>query len=153
MIGDGKNNSKQLKIKKKKKAPGSGDSFSTREAEAGGFVSSKPACSTEWVPGQPGLHRETLSWKTKRKKKLISSKPFIETGSRSFLFLFQGKGKGGYFHLKSSGLQVYILMSVMWVRTGFSTSSNLIKGKLLTVVLIWVLVNSGCSQVDNQEQL
>ena len=33
---------------------------STWEAEAGGFLSSRPAWSTEWVPGQPGLHRETL---------------------------------------------------------------------------------------------
>jgi len=38
---------------------------STWEAEAGGFLSSRPAWSTKWVPGQPGLHRETLSWKTK----------------------------------------------------------------------------------------
>jgi hypothetical protein len=38
---------------------------STREAEAGGFLSSRPAWSTKWVPGQPGLYRETLSWKTK----------------------------------------------------------------------------------------
>jgi hypothetical protein len=37
---------------------------STWEAEAGGFLSSRPAWSTEWVPGQPGLHRETLSRKT-----------------------------------------------------------------------------------------
>jgi hypothetical protein len=36
---------------------------STQEAEAGGFLSSRPAWSTEWVPGQPGLHRETLSGK------------------------------------------------------------------------------------------
>jgi hypothetical protein len=42
---------------------------STWEAEAGGFLSSKPAWSTERVPGQPGLHRETLSRKTKKKKK------------------------------------------------------------------------------------
>ena len=35
------------------------------EAEAGGFLSSRPAWSTEWVPRQPGLHRETLSRKTK----------------------------------------------------------------------------------------
>jgi hypothetical protein len=42
---------------------------STREAEAGGFLSSRPAWSTEWVPGQPGLHRETLSRETKRKDK------------------------------------------------------------------------------------
>jgi hypothetical protein len=37
---------------------------STREAEASGFLSSRPAWSTKWVPGGPGLHRETLSWKT-----------------------------------------------------------------------------------------
>jgi hypothetical protein len=41
---------------------------STWEAEAGRFLSSRPAWSTEWVPGQPGLHRETLS----QKKKLLS---------------------------------------------------------------------------------
>jgi hypothetical protein len=34
---------------------------STWEAESGGFLSSRPAWSTEQVPGQPGLHRETLS--------------------------------------------------------------------------------------------
>jgi hypothetical protein len=39
---------------------------STREAEAGGFLSSRPAWSTEWVPGQLGLHRETLSRKTNK---------------------------------------------------------------------------------------
>jgi hypothetical protein len=39
---------------------------STREAEAGGFLSSRPAWSTKWVPGQPGLHRETLSQKKKK---------------------------------------------------------------------------------------
>jgi hypothetical protein len=37
---------------------------STWEAEAWGFLSSRPAWSTEWVPGQPGLHRETLSQTT-----------------------------------------------------------------------------------------
>jgi hypothetical protein len=36
---------------------------STWEAEAGGFLSSRLAWSTEWVPGQPGLHRETQSQK------------------------------------------------------------------------------------------
>jgi hypothetical protein len=39
---------------------------STWEAEEGGFLSLRPARSTQWVPGQPGLYRETLSWKTKR---------------------------------------------------------------------------------------
>jgi hypothetical protein len=27
---------------------------STQEAEGGEFLSSRPACSTKWVPGQPG---------------------------------------------------------------------------------------------------
>jgi hypothetical protein len=34
---------------------------STREAEAGRFLSSRPA----WFSGQPGLYKETLSRKTK----------------------------------------------------------------------------------------
>jgi hypothetical protein len=42
---------------------------STREAEAGGFLSLRPAWSTERVPGQPGLYRETLSRKKKQKQK------------------------------------------------------------------------------------
>jgi hypothetical protein len=52
---------------------------STWEAEAGGFLSSWPALSTEWVPGQPGLHRETLSQKKKKKwnKKTEESKRYI----------------------------------------------------------------------------
>ena len=48
-----------------------GHAFSPRtpEAEAGGSVSSRPAWSTNQVPGQPGLlHREILSPKPKRKR-------------------------------------------------------------------------------------
>jgi hypothetical protein len=41
---------------------------STWEAKAGGFLSSRTAWSTKWVPGQPGLYRETLSRKTKTNK-------------------------------------------------------------------------------------
>ena len=41
---------------------------SIREAEAGGCVSSKPAWSTQQVPGQRELHRETLSEKSKQFK-------------------------------------------------------------------------------------
>ena len=43
---------------------------STWKTEAGRFLSSRPAWSTEWVPGQPGLHRETLSRKAQIKKSL-----------------------------------------------------------------------------------
>jgi hypothetical protein len=39
---------------------------STREAEAGGFLSSRTAWSTEWVWGQLGLHKETLPQKTNK---------------------------------------------------------------------------------------
>jgi hypothetical protein len=45
---------------------------STREAEAGRFLSLRPAWSTKWVPGQPELHTETLSRKTKQTNKRIS---------------------------------------------------------------------------------
>jgi hypothetical protein len=46
---------------------------STQEAEAGRSMSLRPAWSTELVPGQPGLHRETLS-KTAKRKRMSSSK-------------------------------------------------------------------------------
>jgi hypothetical protein len=57
-----------------------GDTFnpSTREAEAGRFLSSRPAWSTEWVLGQPGLHRETLSQKNKNKQ---TNKPSFPNSS------------------------------------------------------------------------
>ena len=51
---------------------------STQEAEADGSMSSKPAWSTEWVPGEPGVHRETLSWKTKAGKGYIKKQKQIQ---------------------------------------------------------------------------
>jgi hypothetical protein len=41
---------------------------STGEVEAGRSLSSRPAWSIEQVPGQPRLHRKTLSPKTKQNK-------------------------------------------------------------------------------------
>ena len=59
--------------------------LSTWEAEAGGFLSSRPAWSTEWVPGQPGIYRETLSWKTNKQTNKQTKKPFNENqGNKSF---------------------------------------------------------------------
>jgi hypothetical protein len=58
---------------------------STWEAEAGGFLGSRPAWSTEWVPGQPELHRETLSWKKKEERK--KNIP-IFTQMYRFIFIF-----------------------------------------------------------------
>jgi hypothetical protein len=65
---------------------------STWEAEAGGFLSSRPAWATEWVPGQPGLHRETLSQKTKNKNKEIEpSQAVFHTFNPSTLLAEAGR--------------------------------------------------------------
>ena len=45
-------------------------------------VSSRPAWSTNWVPGQTGLHRETLSWKTKLIIIIIIIQPLNELTKR-----------------------------------------------------------------------
>jgi hypothetical protein len=48
---------------------------STWEAEAGGFLSSRPAWLFYRISSrQPGLHRETLSQKKKKKKKNQTNK-------------------------------------------------------------------------------
>ena len=44
------------------------------KAEADIFLSSRPSWSTEWVRGHPGLHRETLSWKTTTTNKTKQNK-------------------------------------------------------------------------------
>jgi hypothetical protein len=51
-----------------RRAVGALNRWAISPAPAGRFLSSRPAWSTEWVPGQPGLHRETLSQKNKNKK-------------------------------------------------------------------------------------
>jgi hypothetical protein len=50
----------------------------TWEAEAGRFLSSRPAWSTECIPGQAGLHRETLFQKTKPTKNNNNNKTRID---------------------------------------------------------------------------
>jgi hypothetical protein len=52
---------------------------STWKAEAGGFLSLRPAWSTEQVLGQPGLHRETLSQKQTNKQKYQFAYFYFET--------------------------------------------------------------------------
>jgi hypothetical protein len=64
---------------------------STWKAEAGRSLSSRPAWSTKWVPGQPELYRETLSQKTKKQnktktKKMSKNGPFAYY-ERYFCFL------------------------------------------------------------------
>jgi hypothetical protein len=72
---------------------------STWEAEAGRFLSSKPAWSTEQVPGQPGLHRETLSQKTKNQNKNKKQK---------------GKGKISVFHYHNYKIIFSFPFFVLW---------------------------------------
>jgi hypothetical protein len=61
---------------------------STREAEAGRFPSSRPAWSTNLVPGQPGLYRETLSQKNKQTNNNNNNKPKRwRLVSEKFLFI------------------------------------------------------------------
>jgi hypothetical protein len=57
-----RNNNKKKKKKTRNKPGMVAHAFnpSTWEAEAVGFLSSRPAWSTKWVPGQLGLYRETL---------------------------------------------------------------------------------------------
>ena len=57
--------------------------LSNWEAEAGVFLSSRPCWSTEWVPGQPRLYRETLSQKIKQTNKQKTNK---QTNKRFYLF-------------------------------------------------------------------
>jgi hypothetical protein len=59
-------------------------SYSTWKAEAGKSVSSRSAWSTERVPGQPGLHRETLSLIKKKNNCLL----FQYISGRYFLYWF-----------------------------------------------------------------
>jgi predicted nuclease of restriction endonuclease-like (RecB) superfamily len=47
---------------------------SIMKAETGRSLRPRPAWSTEQIPGQPGLHRETLSQKNKTNKKQKTNK-------------------------------------------------------------------------------
>jgi hypothetical protein len=64
---------------------------STWEAEAGGFLSLRPAWSTEWFPGQPGLHRETLS--RKQQQRCLQSKAGQNWDKWGLVFLTGGDHK------------------------------------------------------------
>jgi hypothetical protein len=55
----------------------------TPEAEAGGFLSSRPAWSTKWVPGQPELYTETLSRKTNKQTKKVKMDLWFNISARA----------------------------------------------------------------------
>jgi hypothetical protein len=69
-------------IKPHLKCPIAAFNPSTQEAEAGRFLSSMPAWSAKWVPGQPGytekpcLEKKTKQNKTKKKSNCLFSSKF-----------------------------------------------------------------------------
>jgi hypothetical protein len=75
---------------------------STWEAEAGGFLSSRPVWSTKWVPGQPGLHRETLSQKTKKKKVPLQTRLTLNSQRSNCLCLLSARIKAMHHHWQKS---------------------------------------------------
>ena len=57
---------------------------STQEAEAGGFLSLRPACSTELVSGQPELYRKTLSRKKNKERKKETKKRIFSSKEKAW---------------------------------------------------------------------
>jgi hypothetical protein len=105
---------------------------STREAEAGWFLSSRPAWSTEWVPGQPGEHRETLSRKLKNKTK--------QPGN-AFLRMFRGFQKKRHLLIcvtKRISLHVWLDLGI-WFRW------KILKVYYLVSIYAYVLLGLGVS--------
>ena len=84
---------------------------STWEAEAGRFLSSRPAWSTECAPGQPGLYRETLSPK-KNKNQKIKQKP-KQTNKQTKQ---QQQKKKNYL---GQGQKALCVKNISWVINGF----------------------------------
>jgi hypothetical protein len=76
LSGHGLIDFKEIKTNKSRAVVARAFNPSTWEAEAGRFLSSRPAWSTEWVPGQPGLYRENLSQTNKQKPKKIQKQIF-----------------------------------------------------------------------------
>ena len=68
---------------------------STWEAEAGEFLSSRPAWSTERVPGQPGPHGESLNPVSKNKQTNKQTK----TKTKAFIVLAEDLGLSPEFQL------------------------------------------------------
>ena len=73
---------------------------STWEAEVGRFLSSRPAWSTKWIPGQPGLHRVNPVSKKQNN--------FLSSWLSSFLPSFSSSQKNLSFFLSVSFLCVWM---------------------------------------------
>jgi hypothetical protein len=100
---------------------------STWEAEAGGFLSLRTAWSTTWVPGQPGIYRETLSRKKKKcdflHHRCLTLEYFITFKRNSLLFsLLYNPIK------KQTTLTVYINWPVLGILNEWDHICDLVTG-------------------------
>jgi hypothetical protein len=85
---------------------------STWEAEEDGFLRSRPSSSTKWVPGQPGLYRETLSRKqTNKQTKKDSGSRKKQDSKQNPVNTFQGASQGD----KDKKNPTKALLSMFWV--------------------------------------
>jgi hypothetical protein len=107
---------------------------STWEAEAGGFLSSRPAWSTKWVPGQPGLHRETLS----RKKPKNKTKQKAGYGDLSLEPSIQEAMAGGFWVMGQLGLNRGKNISKQNKESKILRVRNTLYKSMLLLLLIWV---------------
>jgi hypothetical protein len=108
-----KNQNQTNKKKKKKKRSVCNQEFLVKsfkvswavEAEAGGFLSLRSACSTKGFPGHPGLHRETLSQKQTNKQTKVSKARETAQSLKTLTALSRGpefniqQPHGGYNHM------------------------------------------------------
>jgi hypothetical protein len=89
-------------------------------AEAGGFLSLRPAWSSKWVSGQPGLYREILSRKTKQNKKKKKKKrketdyhklsSYLHTWAMTCAYIHNDN----YLRVKNSVCACFIVVSNRW---------------------------------------
>ena len=87
--------------------------FNPSTWEAGRFLSSRPAWSTKWVPGKPGLYRETLSQENKNKR----TSPFIvshDFGYGVYAFLVNSMGSLISLLWSSCSSKLYIFHVFLW---------------------------------------
>lgn len=95
---------------------------SSMEAEGGGSLRSRPACSTEWVPGQSRLYRETVSW-----NQPTSTNQSTKLTTPSLCFLYLDKGRWGPSHVLYDDIVITISLRELWVCKGKHFTSHCLK--------------------------
>jgi hypothetical protein len=93
---------------------------STGDPEAGRFLSSRPAWSTKWVPGQPELYRETLSQTPSppQRKKIQdqTSLPLVMTKTRGSVLRKRAEIKKSSWHDCKAQAPVSAQSCALWAQ-------------------------------------